>query len=102
MIFSLLSGGEWWGLLAMLKVAVIQKNQAKRRDYCPIFLTKKLSAVPSSGKTRDFPDKLAQHQAVIRKNTRFPGQTAMFVSCLFNKIIKQNLRTRLMKIFTNC
>ena len=38
-----------------------------------------LNTMHSSGKTRDFPDKLAQYYALIRKNARFPGQPAMFV-----------------------
>ena len=58
-----------------VRFATIPKNQAKHPDYRPITRTGLLNTGQSSGKTRDFPDKLAQHWAVIRKNTRFPGQT---------------------------
>ena len=57
-----------------VNVATIPKNQAKRPDYCPITRTRKFSSGPPSGKTPDYPDKLAQYYALIRKNTRFPGQ----------------------------
>lgn len=76
-----------------VRFATIPKNQAKRPDYRTISRTRKFSAGPLSGKTCDFPDRLAQYEAFIRENTRFPGQLAMFVSCMFDKIIARNLRT---------
>ena len=58
MIFSLLSGGEWWGL------------RSNESECC----NNPEESGQTSGLLPDYPDKLAQHWAVIRKNTRFPGQ----------------------------
>jgi hypothetical protein len=74
MIYSLLLGEEWCGL------------RSNESEVC----NNPEESGQTSGLSHDFPDKFAQHYALIRKNTRFPGQTAMFVSCMFNKIIARN------------
>ena len=50
-----------------VRFATIPKNQPKRPDYRPITRIGWLNPRQSSGKNRDFPDRLVQYYAVIRK-----------------------------------